>query len=359
MRSTGKSKIESLGLTMDNEFFQQLVSAILVTLLALPSMAQTKKSDSPTFEIQTQAEALFDRARKLSDIRTEGAPAFRLSATFSFQGKDLSTIQGTYTEVWVSRSQWWRDTVLNDAHRTEIGGLNRYWVVDDIGDYFDIARSISALVNVLPSKVATMDFEFIQDDTNEVAKCAVSKPDKSGGKYAFCFENQTGALLERVSPKFRVRNASTYSCFYGGFRKFGGFMFPREIGCFEDKHRKLDVKIVDLAAEPAADPQLFKPTQRAVEFIECGGKRTQPEARSSPAPTFYYSHPDSNATAIISLIVDQKGKPQDLKVAKSGGKDFDKDAVSAVSRWRYKPATCDGEPIPAQLEVQIDFHRAN
>lgn len=175
---------------------------------------------------------------------------------------------------------------------------------------------------------------------------------------AFCFEKQTGALLETDSPEVRPKNTVNYSCHYGVFRKFSAFWFPREVLCYEDKHLVLDAKVVELSAESSPDPDLFKPPAGVVEFPQCPSKITPPIAQSRPAPTFPFGKPGQNATVIVSVLVDADGKPQDLKIKQSGGEDFDKHALDAVSRWKFKPSTCNGEPIPAQIQVEIRFSGA-
>ena len=93
-----------------------VLSAVPVGFLT----AQDPSNLAHKSEIQLRAEALMQKARKLSDIRAKNAPAFRLKATFSFVGKNLENEQGTYTEIWVSDSRWRREIVLGDLHRLEI-----------------------------------------------------------------------------------------------------------------------------------------------------------------------------------------------------------------------------------------------
>jgi protein TonB len=57
------------------------------------------------------------------------------------------------------------------------------------------------------------------------------------------------------------------------------------------------------------------------------------------------------------MIVDTKGKPQSLEVARSGGEPFDEFAIAAVRSWRFKPATCGGEPISMPIKVEVSFRR--
>ena len=107
------------------------------------------------------------RARQLSDIRSPKAPAFRLKATFSFIGKNLETARGTYTEIWISGSQWRRETIVNDIHRVEFGTANRIWRLDNSTDFPEVATRLPDLMNVFPQASPTFEFESITDTTDQ------------------------------------------------------------------------------------------------------------------------------------------------------------------------------------------------
>jgi hypothetical protein len=94
---------------------------IAVTLISCLAVADNKQQESA---------ALIMRAKQLSDLRAEGSPAFRLKVRFKIT-KDNSTAQeGTYTEVWVSREQCWRETVLGDFRRTKVGKTHKGWTLN-------------------------------------------------------------------------------------------------------------------------------------------------------------------------------------------------------------------------------------
>ena len=59
--------------------------------------------------------------------------------------------------------------------------------------------------------------------------------------------------------------------------------------------------------------------------------------------------------AIVDMVVDEDGKPSDLKVAKSLGETVDKNVLAAVSQFRFKPGTLDNQPtaVPVELELII------
>ena len=332
-----------------------LLPNALHALFAVAVFAQeTPKPVVEKSETQIHAEALMAKARHLSDIRAKNAPAFRLKATFTFIGKDLENAQGTYTEVWVSDSQWRRETVVRDFRRTEVGTPNRIWTLDSATDFPETAAHLPDLMNMFKSASTTLDFESIADnaDLKPTEQCATTKRGSQQEQYKFCFDQKSGALLATLSPVIRPKNMTDYSCFYGIFRKFGESWFPREMACFEDKHRQLEAKVEELTAEPSPDVALFKPPPGAIERGNCSTKVSPPTTISSVAPSIS----STNALAVtLRLVVDVKGKPRDITVTESGGKNLDQAALDAASKWRFSPATCNGEMIPAQINIHFSF----
>ena len=51
-----------------------------------------------------------------------------------------------------------------------------------------------------------------------------------------------------------------------------------------------------------------------------------------------------NGTVTLAMIVTAEGKVRDLRVIKGLDKGLDKQALAAVSVWRFQPATKDGKP---------------
>ena len=61
------------------------------------------------------------------------------------------------------------------------------------------------------------------------------------------------------------------------------------------------------------------------------------------------------AMSMIRLTVDVNGMPQEVCVAREAGHGLDRKAAEAVTKYRFQPATLDGNPVPVRLTVEIGF----
>jgi periplasmic protein TonB len=62
-----------------------------------------------------------------------------------------------------------------------------------------------------------------------------------------------------------------------------------------------------------------------------------------------------NGVVVLSLVVTADGAARDLKVIKSLDAGLDKNAVAAVSTWRFDPATKDGKPVAVRVPVEVQY----
>jgi TonB family protein len=62
-----------------------------------------------------------------------------------------------------------------------------------------------------------------------------------------------------------------------------------------------------------------------------------------------------NGTVVVAMIVTPESTVRDPKVIKSLDKDLDKQALAAVRRWIFEPATKDGIPVAVHLKAEVDF----
>jgi TonB family protein len=62
-------------------------------------------------------------------------------------------------------------------------------------------------------------------------------------------------------------------------------------------------------------------------------------------------------TGILTAVIGTDGTPADIKVTKSVDAEhgLDKQAVDAISQWRFGPGLKDGKPVPVRIEIEVRF----
>jgi TonB family protein len=112
----------------------------------------------------------------------------------------------------------------------------------------------------------------------------------------------------------------------------------------------------DVPLEPPADIQA---RILAGEFIAGSSKEV-----THPG-TIYSANPEYSETArklkyqgtcILGLIVGADGIPLSVWITRPAGEGLDEKSIEAVKRWRFQPATKDGEPVAVFLNVETTFH---
>ncbi len=84
---------------------------------------------------------------------------------------------------------------------------------------------------------------------------------------------------------------------------------------------------------------------------------TVPEAIYSPEPGFSDEARKTKHQGIVMLVlvVGKDGHPYDIRVSQSLGMGLDEKAIEAVNRWRFRPATMNGQSVATRIAVQVDF----
>ncbi|HEX9201094.1 MAG TPA: energy transducer TonB [Acidobacteriaceae bacterium] len=73
-----------------------------------------------------------------------------------------------------------------------------------------------------------------------------------------------------------------------------------------------------------------------------------------------------NATATVSLTVDEQGNTTDVHIIHSAADDvakkdrkaaltLDEKALEAVRKYKFSPGTYQGRPVPVELKVEVNF----
>lgn len=58
---------------------------------------------------------------------------------------------------------------------------------------------------------------------------------------------------------------------------------------------------------------------------------------------------------IVQVEIDASGKVVDRSVTKSSRRDFERPALEAVGKWKFKPAAKHGSPVASRIAIPISF----
>ncbi len=58
---------------------------------------------------------------------------------------------------------------------------------------------------------------------------------------------------------------------------------------------------------------------------------------------------------VLTVVVNQQGNPENVRVTKSLDKGLDAQAVAAIQQWTFEPGTKDGKPVAVAATIQVNF----
>jgi periplasmic protein TonB len=92
--------------------------------------------------------------------------------------------------------------------------------------------------------------------------------------------------------------------------------------------------------------------------FKVGGGISAPKPITTPDPEYTEEArlAKTEGKCILWMIVDDTGKPRNIKVVRGLGSGLDARAIAAVQQWRFQPALKDGKPVNVQISVEVGFH---
>jgi len=110
-----------------------------------------------------------------------------------------------------------------------------------------------------------------------------------------------------------------------------------------------------VAGQKAPDPPFSAPQDDSSRRI--GRDVSAPVAIYKPEPQYSEEAREAKfeGTVVLSLVVDEKGNPRDVKVIRPLGMGLDQKAIEAIEKWKFSPGTKDGRAVPAQATIEVNF----
>ena len=110
------------------------------------------------------------------------------------------------------------------------------------------------------------------------------------------------------------------------------------------------------------------PTPDASGVYQIGHGVLPPKLTSSVEPEYSEEARKAKISAdcTVALIIDAKGQPRDLQIVHSAAEGqspkkqhaaatLDPEALDAIAKYKFAPATLNGEPVPVMIHVQVNF----
>jgi len=276
-----------------------------------------------------------------------------MKATIKIINDNGTSVEGSYTENWVSPETWRTEITAGDFRQTEVVKGRRLW-----------ALSTMPLLPDFISPRITYDHEHLlafhldgnwlvqkswkpsklEDRTSASwsLRCIVVN-NPFGWKSELCFDRPSGAIVAQSSTK----KDAPYACTYTNYQKFDGKLFPRSIQCFREGKTALQASVIELK-HLSSDPALFTPMPGARELSHCPSGGTSPYAQFVEQMSF-----PPNKFVVVSFTVGADSKPRDMTVLQSSGGSLDEYAMSHLKRWIFVPATCDGKAVDSEMQLML------
>lgn len=115
-------------------------------------------------------------------------------------------------------------------------------------------------------------------------------------------------------------------------------------------HARPEYRRSDYHPEGAAAPVEFSSTRK--------DGVTPPKPVYSPEPDFSEEarHARYQGIVIMRIVIDTSGNVTDIRIERALGKGLDENAVDAVKKWKFSPATRDGQPVSVSMMTEISFN---
>jgi protein TonB len=109
---------------------------------------------------------------------------------------------------------------------------------------------------------------------------------------------------------------------------------------------------VAFASQPVADDAASTPVSTGVKPAQI--LSSVPVELPTVTPDIAAFH---QAEVILSLNVDEAGKPTDVQIKKSPNADLDQAVLAAVRKFRFEPATLDNKPVEVPMTLTLEVVR--
>ncbi|MGH9345320.1 MAG: energy transducer TonB, partial [Terriglobia bacterium] len=326
------------------------IACSLISAIAPMLFASGNKKDQ-------EAEALFTKARSLSDLEAKGSPPFEMDAKITLYNLTGSHEDGDYHRIWESKTESRTEISLPDYHSITVDHAGKTWhssnllyrpyFIFQMGNALSFPSPLNISSNIKLTKVQERKINGVS------AECAGVSTKGLKEHPAFCFDPATGYLISEEDPVwFTTLQFSDYT-------PIGEKSFPRTLRVLQDGQLLLEVKITALTSIKMTENMLAPlPNIQPDPIVNCAKGQTLPVHSITKTPPEYPTAALQlriQGTVVLYADIGKDGIPRGLTILRSPGVAFSATSLAAVSQWRYTPTTCGGIPLEVQMPIDVNY----
>ena len=136
------------------------------------------------------------------------------------------------------------------------------------------------------------------------------------------------------------------------------FLGPDAADHIRPEFRRADDDTPDAEIYGISQPAVRRASANAVVSNDNNDKVLSPRATYTPEPEFSEQarHAKYQGTVVLNIVIDKAGKISRIRLERPLGMGLDENAMEGVKRWRFNPATRNGEPVAVAMNIEVSFN---
>lgn len=323
----------------------------LVVILGLwqPAWASDK--------IDQQAE--FSRLQQAAEKANIFAlPSFTMKANAQVEVRG-KLIDGSYQLLWNGPSHWREEVSFPGYHEIQVGGQGVIWTQRST-DFIPVAIfNLHRALGFGSSAGVPPHTSLVRFDTNPKDVVTKKRHRKEHGISLTCLEVQkdgeyTSELCVRDDTGTLARETSFEA--EQDLQPLGTKIFPRRLTFQLESHPLAKVTITELTTGTQFPSDAFVAPAGASPQEGCMNPRAPRITRNeSPQYPFGARSLRIQGTVSVQVEIGIDGTPQIRKIVESLNPDLEQSAITAIQKWRYDPAVCEGKPVVTDTLMQVNY----
>jgi hypothetical protein len=328
---------------------------ILAFLSAWPSPSGGRGDDAGR-----PAEAVLERAERVTSLRVPGAPPFRLRLRAEFSLKNGGFMEANYDLVWL-RPDWWREEVKLPGFTDVAIAQDRVLWRKRNTEYVPMMEWLLMSLVRADRAGALSDRESVtgirdREEAGHRLACVESRRDLFDVRER-CFDATTGLLTVRQDRFFdRVYE-------YHDWATLGVRRFPQKIRVLQFSKQVAELQLVQIEHVDPGQVRSFTVAEDAKQELWCAdmspaGVLGGDLPRFPPPRNFLGPRAPLPHSLVIYMRVGVDGVPHDLRsLATPPGRSLDAETSAFLESLRFRPATCHGAAVESEWVDEVVLPR--